>query len=54
MTTGSAFWALAGPVGWVIGGTILFGTGLFARSKNKKIAEEAFLKQKKFVYIQKC
>lgn len=42
MTAGSAFLALAGPVGWAIGGTALLGAGLFARSKNKKAAEEAF------------
>lgn len=41
---GSAFLALAGPVGWAIGGTALAGAGLFARSKNKKAAEEAFSK----------
>lgn len=42
MSAGSAFLALAGPVGWAIGGTALAGAGLFARSKNKKIANEAF------------
>lgn len=42
MSAGSAFLALAGPVGWAIGGTALLGAGLFARSKNKKAAEEAF------------
>lgn len=41
---GSAFLALAGPVGWAIGGTALAGASLFARSKNKKAAEEAFSK----------
>ena len=46
MGVGSAFLALAGPVGWAIGGTALAGAGLFARSKNKKVAEEAFSKAK--------
>jgi len=44
MGAGSAFLALAGPVGWAIGGTALAGAGLFARSKNKKVADEAFSK----------
>jgi hypothetical protein len=43
---GSAFLALAGPVGWAIGGTVLVGSALFARSKNRKIAEEANAKRK--------
>lgn len=43
---GSAFLALAGPVGWAIGGTALVGSALFARSKNRKIAEEANAKRK--------
>jgi len=46
MTAGSAFLALAGPVGWAIGGTALASAGLFARSKNKKVAEKAFNKTK--------
>ena len=46
MSAGSAFLALAGPVGWVIGGTAFVGAGLFARSKNKKVAEETFKKAK--------
>lgn len=41
VTAGSAFLALAGPVGWVIGGAALIGGSIFASSKNKKIAEEA-------------
>lgn len=44
MGAGSAFLALAGPIGWAIGGTALAGAGLFARSKNKKVAEDAFSK----------
>lgn len=38
---GEAFLAMAGPVGWFIGGTALIGGGLLANSKNKKIAEKA-------------
>lgn len=38
---GEAFLAMAGPVGWAIGGAALVGGGLLANSKNKKIAEKA-------------
>ncbi len=41
MSAGSAFLALAGPIGWAIGGAAVIGGALFASSKNKKIAEEA-------------
>lgn len=41
MSAGSALLALAGPIGWGIGGAAILGGGLYARSKNKKIAEEA-------------
>ncbi len=41
MAAGSSLLALAGPVGWTIGGAALLGTGLWKRSKNAKIAEEA-------------
>lgn len=41
MAAGNAFLALAGPIGWAIGGAALIGGVLFASSKNKKIAEEA-------------
>ncbi|WP_426711145.1 hypothetical protein [Cetobacterium sp. SF1] len=41
MAAGSALLALAGPIGWGIAGTGIIGAGLFASSKNKKIAEEA-------------
>jgi hypothetical protein len=41
MTGGSALLALAGPIGWGIGGAAIIGGGLYARSKNKKLAEEA-------------
>ncbi len=38
---GEAFLALAGPIGWAIGGIGLVGGGLLARKKNKEIAEKA-------------
>lgn len=41
MAGGSALLALSGPLGWTIGGLALVGSGLFARSKNAKIAREA-------------
>jgi len=41
MAAGEAFLAMAGPVGWAIGGAALIGGGLLANSKNKKIAEKA-------------
>lgn len=42
MAGGSTLLAMAGPVGWAIGGTALLGSGLLANSKNKKIAQEAY------------
>lgn len=41
MVAGNALLALAGPVGWAIGGGALAGSALFSSSKNKKLAEEA-------------
>jgi Txe/YoeB family toxin of Txe-Axe toxin-antitoxin module len=41
MAGGEALLALAGPVGWAIGGAALLGGGLFMNGKNKKIAAEA-------------
>jgi len=41
MVAGEALLALAGPIGWAIGGTALVGGTLLTRSKNKKAAEEA-------------
>lgn len=41
MAAGNALLALAGPIGWAIGGTALVGSGIIASVKNKKIAEEA-------------
>ncbi|WP_195245682.1 hypothetical protein, partial [Clostridium celatum] len=47
MAAGSAFLALAGPIGWAIGGSAIVGGGLLANSKNKKIAKEAEEQTKK-------
>ena len=44
IAAGNALLALAGPLGWAIGGTVLAGSGLFASNKNKKIADEAYQK----------
>lgn len=41
MAGGKALLALAGPVGWAIGGTAIVGAGVFARSKNSKVAVQA-------------
>lgn len=41
MVAGESVLALAGPAGWVIGGTLLLGSGIFASCKNKQIAEKA-------------
>ena len=52
MTAGSALLAMAGPVGWGIGGAALIGGGLMASSKNKKIAEKAY-KQARELRVEK-
>ena len=41
MVAGNAFLALAGPVGWGIGGVALVGSGVMLHWKNAEIAEEA-------------
>ena len=46
MAGGSALLALAGPIGIGIGAVGIIGGGLFAYSKNKKIAQEANEKRK--------
>jgi len=46
MAAGEALLALAGPIGWAIGGVAIVGGGLLARSKNEKIANEANSKRK--------
>lgn len=40
-TAGAALLALAGPVGWAIGGTAVATAGILASSKNKKTGKEA-------------
>lgn len=47
MTAGSALLALAGPIGWTLGGTALLASGMFARKRNQKIAENAATETKK-------
>ncbi len=46
MAVGTAFLALAGPIGVGIGTVGIVGSGLFASSKNKEIAEEANKKRR--------
>ena len=41
MATGNALLALAGPIGWAIGGASLIGAGGYAFYKNTKIIEDA-------------
>jgi hypothetical protein len=41
MVAGEALLALAGPIGWTIGGAALVGSALFLSSKNKNIADQA-------------
>lgn len=41
MAAGNAFLALAGPVGWTIGGVLVVGGALWASSKNKEAAAKA-------------
>jgi len=41
MAAGSGLLALAGPIGWAIGGAALLGTGLWKRRKNSDVASEA-------------
>lgn len=47
MVAGEALLALAGPIGWAIGGAALLGGGLYARSKNIKVTEEAVHERQK-------
>lgn len=47
MAGGKALLAMAGPIGWAIGGTAVLGAGLFARSKNGKVADQANAERKK-------
>lgn len=41
MAAGQALLALSGPIGWTIGGTALLTAGIFARSRNRTIAQNA-------------
>ena len=41
MVAGETFLALLGPVGWIIGGSALTLSGIFATKKNREIAENA-------------
>ena len=41
MASGTALLGAFGPIGWAIGGAALAGSGLWANSKNKKVAKEA-------------
>ena len=41
MAGGNALLALAGPVGWGVGGAALVGSGLYLNSRNKRYAREA-------------
>ncbi|WP_143873975.1 hypothetical protein [Nostoc sp. 'Peltigera malacea cyanobiont' DB3992] len=41
MAGGSALLAMAGPIGWAVGGAALVGSGLFLEHENKKIGKEA-------------
>ena len=41
MAAGNALLALAGPVGWGVGGTVLIGSGLYLYSRNRKHAKQA-------------
>lgn len=49
MAAGNTFLAMAGPVGWAVGGILLTGTGVFTYRKNKKIGEEAIAKRKEIL-----
>ncbi|WP_207714004.1 hypothetical protein [Scytonema sp. UIC 10036] len=42
MAAGNALLALAGPIGWTIGGVAVVGSGLWLNEENKKIGREAY------------
>lgn len=46
ITAGNALLALAGPIGWAIGGSTLVIAGFWANSKNKEIAQKANAQRK--------
>ena len=41
MAAGNALLALAGPVGWGVGGAVLVGSGFYLNNRNKKHAKQA-------------
>ncbi|MBE9098983.1 hypothetical protein [Vacuolonema iberomarrocanum] len=45
MAAGNFLLAMAGPVGWTIGGATLVGSGVYLNCKNAQIAEEATKKR---------
>lgn len=45
MAAGNALLAMAGPVGWTIGGVALVGSGIYLHASNAKVAEEAAQKR---------
>ncbi len=47
MAAGSAFLALAGPIGWGIGGVALVGSGIFLSNSNKETTIKARQRAKK-------
>ncbi|MFT8668773.1 MAG: hypothetical protein ABF778_03395 [Liquorilactobacillus hordei] len=49
VAAGETLLTLAGPVGWIIGGAGLVGSGLIVNGKNKKIAAEANEKNEKVI-----
>lgn len=42
MAAGNALLALAGPIGWGIGGATLVGSALWTQHKNQEIGEKAY------------
>lgn len=47
VVAGETLLAMSGPIGWAIGAAALLGGGLYARSKNIKVAEEAIIERQK-------
>lgn len=54
MLGGQALLAMAGPIGWAVGGILLAGTGVFSYRKNKSIGEEAMAKRKEVEVFDKA
>lgn len=53
VAAGNALLALAGPIGWAIGGASLAGAAIFSSRKNKEIGEEANRERKKIEILNK-